>query len=194
MAALVTRPSELLAATRSNAGSPTPPSIIQVSKARPHSPLDGSNFPQVYAESHEPSSVHAANSTSSQQESSNSEPPGNPVRTSPLLKIRIGNRSCRAVVDTGSAITVQSTRFWSKEKSARSQWRLRSVTGLVAPLYGPVSTPFHLNDQEVNFPIFVADILDYCLLGEDFLSSFKCFLSMPDYSVQLTLRPYHTSD
>ena len=69
---------------------------------------------------------------------------------------------------------MQSTRFWSKEKlPARSQWRLRSATGHVAPLYGPVPTPFHLNGQEVNFPIFVADIPDDCLLRSGLLVFFQ---------------------
>jgi len=70
---------------------------------------------------------------------------------------------------------------------ARSQWRLRSATGHVAPLYGPVETPFRLNGQDVKFPIFFADIPDDCLLGADFLSTFQCYLSMTDYSVPLTL-------
>jgi len=111
-----------------------------------------------------------------------------PLRASPLIQTRIGNQSCRAVVDTGSAITQQSVRLWSKDKlPARSQWRLRSATGHVAPLYGPIETPVHLNGQSVNFPIFVANIPDDCLLRADFLYAFKCFLSMTDYSVQLTL-------
>jgi len=46
---------------------------------------------------------------------------------------------------------------------------------------------FHLHGQDINFPIFVAEIPDDCLLGADILSIFKCFLSITDYSVHLTL-------
>jgi len=47
--------------------------------------------------------------------------------------------------------------------------------------------PFHLNESKVNFPVFIADIPDECLLGADFLAQFQCHLSMADYSILLTL-------
>jgi len=110
------------------------------------------------------------------------------LRTSPLLKIKIGREVCQAVVDTGSAITVLATGKWPGGKLPdRSPWRLRSATGHVAPLFGPVLMPFYLNDNRVNFPVFIADISDECLLGADFLAQFQCHLSMADYSILLTL-------
>jgi len=47
--------------------------------------------------------------------------------------------------------------------------------------------PFYLNENQVNFPVFIADIPDECLPGADFLAKFQCPLSMADYSILLTL-------
>ena len=41
--------------------------------------------------------------------------------------------------------------------------------------------PFHQNENQVNFPVFIADIPDECLLRADFLAQFQCHLSMADY-------------
>jgi len=47
--------------------------------------------------------------------------------------------------------------------------------------------PLHLNENQVNFPVFIAYIPDNCLLGADFLTQFQRHLSMADYSILLTL-------
>jgi len=46
---------------------------------------------------------------------------------------------------------------------------------------------YKINDREVRFPTIVADITDECLVGADFLRTFRCLLDMSDDSVQLTL-------
>jgi len=46
---------------------------------------------------------------------------------------------------------------------------------------------YKINDQEVRFPTIVADITDECLVGADFLRTFRCLLDMSDDSDQLTL-------
>ena len=89
--------------------------------------------------------------------------PVTPLRASPTPRIRIAGTMRNAVIDTGSAITCLSTRSWPQDQlPARSPWRLRSATGQVSPLYGPVNVPFDLNNHVVEFPVFLADIADEC--------------------------------
>ena len=57
----------------------------------------------------------------------------------------------------------------------------------MSPLYGPVEVPFDLNGKQVKFPVFIADIPDDCLIGADFLSTFQCYISMKEYTLQLAL-------
>jgi len=113
--------------------------------------------------------------------------PVTPLRASPMLHLRIDGKNRNAAIDTGSAISCLSYRSWGKALPPQSPWRLRSATGQVSALYGPTVVPFDLQGHIEKFPVFIADISDECLIGADFLGTYRCYLSITDYSIQLSL-------
>ena len=68
----------------------------------------------------------------------------------------------------------------------RSGWSLRSSTGNTGPRYGPVSVKFNLNGRKVDFPAMITEGPE-CLLGADFLGTYKGLLSMQHSAIQFTL-------
>jgi len=99
----------------------------------------------------------------------------------------MANTEASCVIDTGSIISCISTKIWKTKLPEVSQWRLRSAAGEITELYEPVQVPIELNDKTVRFPVFVANITDECLLGVDFLTTYKAQISLNVYTVKLTL-------
>jgi len=67
------------------------------------------------------------------------ETPGSSGVSTPTLNLKIDGVSRRAIVDTGSAISVLDTSLWKNQLPETSPWRLRSAAGDATALYGPVN-------------------------------------------------------
>ena len=82
---------------------------------------------------------------------------------------------------------LSSAYFKSSGLPPKHAWRLRSASGHLAYLYGPIDISYKLADKPIFFPTFVADIPDDCLLGADFLHAFKGQIDMHTYKGKFTL-------
>jgi len=67
-------------------------------------------------------------------------------------------------------------------------WGHHSATRQASALYGPpVQLPVDVGGHVEEFPVFVAGIADEGLFGADSSGTYRCYLSMSDNNVQLTL-------
>ena len=85
----------------------------------------------------------------------------------------IGNTSCDFIIDTGSNITILRPDFWkckTVEVPLEATY-LRTVTGDSVPVRGKMIVKMRLGNYEADHVIWVADIVDQCILGLDFLLS-----------------------
>jgi len=112
--------------------------------------------------------------------------PERPLRTCPQISIEVDGKPQLLVEDSGSSITTFPKHLWWREMPKRSAWSLRSSTGDTGPLYGPVSVKFNLNGRKVDFPAMITEGPE-CLLGADFLGTYKGLLSMQHSAIQFTL-------
>jgi len=110
------------------------------------------------------------------------------LQVSPQLQVVVAGTRCNCVVDTGSAVTVLSTKRYHHPLPEQSTWRLRSATGHDTPLLGPSELDFVFNaNTRVTFPTFMALIPDDCVIGADFLHLFKGQIDMEGYRVRIVL-------
>jgi len=116
-----------------------------------------------------------------------SETPGSSGVSTPTLNLKIDGVSRRAIVDTGSAISVLNTSLWKNQLPETSPWRLRSANGDATALYGPVNMVYQIQDRTVTFPTFISDISDEFLLGADFLRTFNCTVDLGTQELYVTL-------
>ncbi|XP_070517891.1 uncharacterized protein [Cardiocondyla obscurior] len=86
---------------------------------------------------------------------------------------KINGRKCNFRVDTGSDITILSSRFFGKEnsglRSLREGLRFRYPTGEDVSIRGEAKVSMEIGKFALKMSMFVAEISDDCLLGADFL-------------------------
>ncbi|XP_050710864.1 uncharacterized protein LOC126995392 isoform X2 [Eriocheir sinensis] len=80
------------------------------------------------------------------------------------------------VVDTGSERTLVRPDVVSHRRLPKTSHRLCGVTGHYAELRGPVDVKFELGGKEEFLSVYVADMDDSCILGMDYLVSYRCEL------------------
>jgi len=68
----------------------------------------------------------------------------------------------------------------------RSGWRLRSTTGHDIPFYGPVSINNKFKKGTFTFSLFVATIVDDCLLGMEFSQHYNASIDIQTSTIALT--------
>uniref|UniRef100_A0A1B0DHI2 Peptidase A2 domain-containing protein n=1 Tax=Phlebotomus papatasi TaxID=29031 RepID=A0A1B0DHI2_PHLPP len=86
---------------------------------------------------------------------------------------RVGNVACEIVVDTGANYTLISRRIYEvlnpKPSLRPVKWVLTTATGQNSPILGELEVLLTLDACTLQVTVFVADIVDDCVLGLTFL-------------------------
>ena len=88
----------------------------------------------------------------------------------------IGNTPCDFIIDTWSNITILRPDFWkckTVEVTLEATF-LRTVIGESVPVRGKTTVKMRLGNYEADHVIWVADVVDQCIVGLDFLLQHNC--------------------
>ena len=90
---------------------------------------------------------------------------------------------CQLTIDTGSNISIIRPDVLCEQQRSQIQpvsQTIRTVTGEKAPIRGKGWLHIKIGSQEVQHPMWVADIQDDCILGLDFLQLHRCVVNVAD--------------
>jgi hypothetical protein len=81
-------------------------------------------------------------------------------------------KKCLFKTDTGSDVSIVSQKFINSKKNglALGNYRLRYASGEMVPIKSRVLVKLSLGKFLLEMPMFVMDMEEDCLLGDDFLS------------------------
>ncbi|XP_064475696.1 uncharacterized protein LOC135389590 [Ornithodoros turicata] len=98
------------------------------------------------------------------------------------------------LLDTGASISLISSSFVETLPNAdlmlytASVQELRTVAGDVIPVEGVAAVSLTIAGQEFRHALYVADIVDQCILGFDFMKDHQCILDLREGTLHLGTR------
>lgn len=94
-------------------------------------------------------------------------------RTSaPTMKVQgfVDGQPCQMTIDTGAEGTFVRPDLVATRNLPEAKQQLCGVTGHCTSLRGPVEVRIGVGSSELLLPVYVADVEDSCLLGQDYLT------------------------
>ena len=112
----------------------------------------------------------------------------------------INDQPCMLLLDTGSTISIVSTKIINQCKSVITESRykqLRMATGQVTPVLGCPTLDITIGRYRGQYEMLVAEIKDSCIIGLDFLQQYQCTLDISGRvlqvdGIQIKLLPHAT--
>ena len=100
----------------------------------------------------------------------------------------INDQPCMLLLDTGSTISIVSTKIVHQCKGVITESRykqLRTATGQVTPVLGCATFDITIGRYRGQCEMLVADIKDSCIIGLDFMQQYECTLDISGRVLQL---------
>ena len=100
-----------------------------------------------------------------------------------LVQGCVEGKKCHITIDTGSNISIVRPDILGRHTRGAMQpveSCLKTVTGERAPIRGRIIVNFTIGSQTFSHEAWIADIVDECLLGLDFLGSHDCQVDLKD--------------
>ena len=87
----------------------------------------------------------------------------------------VNNQQRRIIIDTGSNVSIVRPDVVGETVSmVQAHSYLRTVSGERAPIHGTMMLDITIGSKTFHQKVWVADVVDECLLGLDFLVSHEC--------------------
>lgn len=90
----------------------------------------------------------------------------------------INGETCLMTVDTGAERTIVHLDVVGGEELGDNLRQLCGVTGYCMPLWGPINITIGLGGKQVNWPVYVSEVQDKCLLGLDLLRAVGALIDL----------------
>ena len=107
------------------------------------------------------------------------------VGQSLYIELRINNRRCKALLDTGSEVTLIPASMVNVSQVQPSGRTLRAANGTIINLLGEWKTVVKLGSLLSPVTFLVSDQVDEVLLGIDWMRAQRCLLSFDDLTLTL---------
>ena len=101
------------------------------------------------------------------------------------IELKIGNKRCKAVLDTGSEVTLIPTHQAVMREVQRSDRKLRAANGTEINLKGEWKTVVGVGPLTLPMEFLVSDQIEKILVGIDWLSKHRCQLAFDDLTISL---------
>ena len=89
----------------------------------------------------------------------------------------INDQACKLLIDTGSSVSIVTTQTINERNFIISESpfkQLRTPTGEVTPIHGCTTVDIAIGPYRGKHMVLVADIVDSCILGLNFLQQYEC--------------------
>ena len=100
----------------------------------------------------------------------------------------INDTPCKMLIDTGTSVSIISPKMLQVDGctvNISPVQQLRTATGDCTPVHGCVTFDVTIGGYSGRHQMLVADIIDCCILGLDFLESCHCMLDLVGHVLQL---------
>ena len=101
------------------------------------------------------------------------------------IELKIGNRRCKAVLDTGSEVTLIPSSQAVMNELQRSDRQLRAANGTEINLKGEWKTVIGLGPLELPMTFLVSDQIEEILVGIDWMREHRCQLALDTLTINL---------
>ena len=102
-----------------------------------------------------------------------------------FVRGNVGGKECNLLIDTGSGVTLLRPDIWKRIQYQSPQHqlvpeprRIVTVTGEVAKVKGAADLHIFIGNSSACHHVIIADILDECILGADFLTANQCIIDL----------------
>lgn len=89
---------------------------------------------------------------------------------------RVNDKECVFRIDTGFDVSILNRKFVvidERKKFGQEEFNLRYPTGEMVPIKSKIFVEIRVGQYLREFPVFIAEISDDCILGVDFLRDLK---------------------
>ena len=100
----------------------------------------------------------------------------------------INGKLCKMLIDTGASVSIVSTSMINEHNKVLSKspfTQLRTATGQVTPVHGCSTLDITIGRYSGQHVMLVADVMDCCIIGLDFLQQYRCTLDIAGRVLQM---------
>ena len=100
----------------------------------------------------------------------------------------VQDKPCNMIVDTDATVSIMNSEFLGRYGGMLSETpfkQLQTATGRVTQVHGCVDLDVTIGQYHGRHTMLVADVIDYCILGLDFLQQCQCHLDMVGHVLEL---------
>ena len=94
----------------------------------------------------------------------------------------VNGTNCKMTIDTGASKTIVRPDLVKATigHKGNTKWRLLSASGQPIPILGEMSVVMYVGDVLYTHNVIVAEIMDDCILGLDFMKKYNCRIDVPN--------------